>query len=92
MTDIAVKLISPSGTIINLFSHKCGDADDAAATFADNGVILSCNETPVISGTIKPETLLSTLAGESSFGVWQLEVYDEFQLDLVWPKTYAQNL
>ncbi len=92
MTDIAVKLISPSGTIINLFSHKCGDADDAAATFADNGMILSCNGTPVISGTIKPETLLSTLAGESSFGVWQLEVYDEFPLDGGFINSWSLNL
>ncbi len=92
LTDIAVKLISPSGTIINLFSHKCGDADDAEATFADNGVILSCNGTPVLSGTIKPETLLSTLAGESSLGEWQLEVYDEYPLDGGFINSWSLNL
>lgn len=92
LTDIAVKLISPSGTIINLFSHKCGDADDAQATFADNGVVLTCNGTPVLSGTIKPETLLSTLAGESAFGEWQLEVYDEFPLDGGFINSWSLNL
>ncbi|WP_284652352.1 reprolysin-like metallopeptidase [Flavobacterium terrisoli] len=92
LTDIAVKLISPSGTIINLFSHKCGDADDAVATFADNGVILTCNGTPVLSGTIKPETLLSTLAGESALGDWQLEVYDEFPLDGGFINSWSLNL
>lgn len=92
MTDIAVKLISPSGTIINLFSHKCGDGDDAEATFADNGVILTCDGTPVISGTIKPETLLSTLAGESSFGAWQLEVFDEFPQDGGFINSWSLNL
>ena len=55
-------------------------------------MILSCNGTPVISGTIKPETLLSTLAGESSFGVWQLEVYDEFPLDGGFINSWSLNL
>lgn len=93
LTDIAVKLISPSGTVINLFSHKCGDADDAEAIFADSGVILTCNgTTPVISGTIKPETLLSTLAGEPSFGTWQLEVFDEFPQDGGFINSWSLNL
>ena len=49
VTDIAVKLISPSGTVIDLFSHKCGDADDVVATFDDGGTFLTCSGTPVIS-------------------------------------------
>jgi subtilisin-like proprotein convertase family protein len=81
VTDIAVRLISPAGTAINLFSHKCGDGDDVSANFNDNGSVLTCGGTPVISGTIKPETLLGTLIGEQSLGEWKLEVFDEFEQD-----------
>ncbi|MDI1256314.1 MAG: M12 family metallo-peptidase [Flavobacterium sp.] len=81
VTDIAVKLISPLGTEIPLFSHQCGDADDVSATFSDSGAQLSCGGTPVISGIIAPEIPLATLAGEPSNGVWTLEVFDEFPED-----------
>lgn len=82
LTDIAVKLISPDGNEISLFSHQCGDWDDAIVTFSDAGLPLVCTETiPTLSGTFTPETPLSALSGEMSDGAWTLEVYDEFALD-----------
>lgn len=77
LTDLTVKLISPSGTEVFLFSESCGDLDDAIATFADNGTELSCNDAaPSISGTIKPLTPLLQLNGEPVNGTWTLEVFD----------------
>ncbi|MFT3795612.1 reprolysin-like metallopeptidase [Flavobacterium sp.] len=92
VTDIAVKLISPAGTEIMLVSHECGDNDDIDATFSDNGVPLNCNGTPVISGTVKPETPLGTLMGENSSGTWTLEVFDEFPEDGGFINSWSLNL
>jgi len=92
VTDMAVKLTSPSGTEVTLFSHQCGDNDDVAATFTDLGAALNCNGTPVISGLVKPVTLLSTLTGESSAGIWKLEVADEFAEDGGTINSWSLNL
>jgi subtilisin-like proprotein convertase family protein len=77
LTDLRVKLISPAGTEVNLFADVCGDFDNAVATFDDSGAELTCNdEFPAISGTIRPQTPLSALNGESVAGIWTLEVTD----------------
>jgi len=55
VTDLSVRLISPGGTSVALFSDVCGQNDDISATFSDSGAILSCSDaTPVISGTFQP--------------------------------------
>jgi subtilisin-like proprotein convertase family protein len=92
VTDMAVTLISPAGTEVVLFSHKCGAEDDVMATFSDAGMTLTCAGTPVISGTVKPEGLLSTLVGEQSNGEWTLEVYDEFPEDGGFINSWSLNL
>lgn len=77
VTDLIVKLISPNGTIINILTNKCGSDDDIQAIFDDSGSVLSCNGTPVVNGLVKPETPLSALIGESSLGLWTLQVADD---------------
>ena len=81
VTDMTVKLTSPSGTEITLFAHQCGDNNNVAATFTDLGAALNCSGTPVISGLVKPQTPLSILEGESSAGTWTLEVDDDAEGD-----------
>jgi subtilisin-like proprotein convertase family protein len=39
-----------------------------------------CGGTPVISGTIAPETPLSVFNGDDSAGTWTLEVTDDASL------------
>lgn len=92
VNDLAVKLISPNGTEVVLFSNECGDADNVSATFTDAGDNLNCSGTPVISGLVKPEVLLSTLNGESSAGTWTLEVADNFDQDGGTINSWSLNL
>ncbi|NUY81071.1 proprotein convertase P-domain-containing protein [Flavobacterium sp. MAH-1] len=92
VTDMAVTLISPTGTEIHLFSHVCGDADDVLATFDDNGATLNCNGTPVINGAFRPETPLANLIGENSAGQWALQVYDEYPEDGGFINSWSLNL
>ncbi len=79
--DLAVKLISPSGTEVALFSNQCGDFDNVFATFSDRGTTLVCIGDPVITGDIFPETALSAFNGEFSDGLWRLEINDAFAGD-----------
>jgi subtilisin-like proprotein convertase family protein len=76
MTDLVVRVISPSGTSVVLFSNECGDQDNANATFDDSGTNLTCNGIPVISGLLLPEEPLSVFNGENAQGTWMLEVTD----------------
>jgi len=76
IADVVVKLISPAGTSVLLFGGACGDQDGAAATFDDSGLPLSCGNSPAISGTVMPAEALSAFNGQSSLGVWKLEISD----------------
>ena len=92
VTDMVVKLISPSGTVLNLFTNRCGDSDDVVANFSDAGIALTCGGTPVISGIIRPETPLNTLRGEASVGEWTLQVTDEAEQDGGFINSWSLNL
>ncbi|RYD89755.1 MAG: proprotein convertase P, partial [Sphingobacteriales bacterium] len=55
VSDMTVTLISPQGTMVQLFSDECGDSNNVNATFSDAGLALSCGGgSPVISGLILP--------------------------------------
>ncbi len=78
ISDVALRLTSPSGTQVILLLPACGNQDDLSATFDDEGTALVCGGTPAISGTIIPSEPLSAFNGEYSVGTWTLEVFDLF--------------
>lgn len=79
--DLTVKLISPLGTQVQLFSQECFQGDNVLATFDDAGLPSACGGDPVLSGLIIPDVALATLNGESPVGQWTLSVFDEFNED-----------
>ena len=80
--DLRASLTSPSGTVVQLFSHVCGNGDDVNATFNDDGFSVACAfSSPAISGVIRPDQPLSAFAGESAQGEWVLTVYDDADKD-----------
>ena len=84
VNDLSAKLISPSGTEVNLFVNPCTSADlqDISATFADGGTVLSCGAgTPTITGTLSALTPLSVFNGEDAAGTWLLQVDDAYDQD-----------
>jgi subtilisin-like proprotein convertase family protein len=82
VSDLTVTLISPTGTQVQLFSGQCGSADNAIATFDDDGITLTCQgTTPAITGTLIPAQALSALIGENTQGTWTLRVFDAFDQD-----------
>jgi gliding motility-associated-like protein len=81
VSDITVRLTSPSGTSILLVSEACNSSNNIQAVFDDDGNQLNCSTNPAISGFVVPMQPLSTFFGENSAGVWTLEVEDNFDQD-----------
>ncbi|RUA10740.1 MAG: hypothetical protein DSY82_04460, partial [Flavobacteriia bacterium] len=83
VSDLLLKLISPSGKEIELLGGACfGAHADIDVTFDDNGEALNCkSNSPVISGNIIPTQDLSNFYGENSSGNWTLKVVDSGEQD-----------
>ena len=79
--DITITLESPNGTLVELISGSCASGDDIDVVFEDNSNDITCSDTPVISGIIKPSQALSSLISENSAGNWKLIVEDRLQPD-----------
>jgi len=86
--DLIITLTSPNNTSVvimdrpgttgSFFDFGCAN-DDVNATFDDEGtsaVENVCNASPGISGTLIPHNALNAFNGESSQGLWSLEVQD----------------
>ena len=81
ISDLRIRLRSPLGTEVVLFALDCFENDNIVATFDDDGVAQQCMTNPAISGTVRPEQVLSAFNDESTEGVWQLIVEDTFDFD-----------
>ncbi|MBT8321772.1 MAG: T9SS type A sorting domain-containing protein, partial [Eudoraea sp.] len=81
LSDLIIRLISPSGTEVVLISSSCGSNRNINAIFDDDAAPFSCGADPAISGTVKPLGTLSSFNGESTQGTWTLEVSDIFTSD-----------
>ncbi|MDB5296781.1 MAG: hypothetical protein JWO31_2764, partial [Phycisphaerales bacterium] len=81
--DLEFTLVSPGGVRVPLVSQvqTCGDNftntvfDDAAAAS------IQASTAAPFTGTFRPRTPLSTLAGEDPNGTWKLEARDFFSVD-----------
>lgn len=81
ISDITVRLTSPSGTTVVLISNSCGNSKNLSATFDDDADKFICGSNPAISGTVKPLGSLASFIGESVQGDWILTVEDNAPTD-----------
>ena len=81
VSDLTVKLTSPNGTIVQLFTNKCSEKSGVNATFDDEGIAIVCGNNPAISGVVMPSQVLSAFNGETSEGTWILTVTDGVNQD-----------
>lgn len=81
LSDLTVSLISPTGTIVQLFTNQCGSSDNAIATFTSTGAVISCSSNPALSGTFAPTQPFSSFTGQDSQGTWTLRVFDSANQD-----------
>lgn len=84
VSDLTVKLKSPSGTEVTLFTNKCNtnpSVSNVLATFDDSGSVITCGGNPGISGVVLPTQALSAFNGQTSQGIWTLTVTDNVSQD-----------
>jgi len=80
--DLDVFLISPHGTRVELFTDVGGSGDNFTNTVLDDECATSiASGAAPFTGCYRPEGSLSALDGQSSAGVWTLEVTDDYAVD-----------
>lgn len=78
VATLAVSLISPDGTIIDLSSGNGGSGSDfIATTFDDEALISIKNGSAPFTGRFKPEQALSTFDTKNLSGNWVLKIEDQ---------------
>jgi subtilisin-like proprotein convertase family protein len=81
INDLIVKLKSPQGTEITLWSQICGNEDNFDVNFDDAATPGALPCPPVGGGTYRPANLLSAFNGENAQGTWTLTIDDVFNQD-----------
>ena len=87
INDLTVSLISPNGTIAQLFTNQCSATvagfQNAVASFDDASTLtLTCGASiPSVSGRVIPLQPLAAFNGQSSQGIWTLRVFDKANQD-----------
>lgn len=82
-SDLTVSIVSPDGTLVELFSGVGGGGDDMLGTClrADATTTLGSGTAP-FSGTFAPMGQLGVVNnGQNPNGVWKLRIYDGFGAD-----------
>ncbi len=77
--DLAVFLVAPDGTRVELFSGVGGGSDNFTNTVLDDqaGTAITSGSAP-FTGTFSPEGSLATLNGKAPNGTWKLEITDNY--------------
>jgi subtilisin-like proprotein convertase family protein len=88
--DVVINLISPSGTLVELFYKRGGGGNDIMTIFSDAAdSVASASEsgnmpgiTPPFSPSIRPSYPLSAFNGENQAGWWKMQFIDVLQNEI----------
>lgn len=75
-SDLRVRLISPTGTVVTLVNRRGGSTDNLRMSLADSANRSVAGVNSVLSGAYRPEQTLSVFRGQNARGRWTLEVID----------------
>jgi subtilisin-like proprotein convertase family protein len=74
-SDLEIQMVSPGGTIVQLFNKGCSSTDSTLALqFDDSGTDLDCAKTT--AQIVFPADALAAFNGENPGGTWTLRVRD----------------
>ena len=75
LSDFELQMISPQGTIVNLYNKSCGSIKSTLIMqFDDSGVALDCSKTT--SQIVIPVEALNVFNGQNPQGTWTFRVRD----------------
>lgn len=80
VSDLRVRLIAPDGTSVQLVNRRGGSSDNLRVTLDDEATV-NVSSASTLSGTYRPERLLSAFDGKNSAGSWKLEIVDVARVD-----------
>ena len=82
-SDLVIKLVSPNGTMITLFSGIGGDGDDFTNTCLSQSSTTSISsEIPPFTGVFSPQESLANMNNnQNGNGVWKLVIVDTYGQD-----------
>jgi len=81
ISDLTIKLTSPTGTIVNLMVNPCNDEADFNLNFDDEASTATLPCPPVGGGFYIPAAALSAFDGQNMSGTWTLTISDAFNQD-----------
>jgi len=81
MSDLRVRLTSPAGTVVTVFTGVCTNNDNMNLTFDDQASITTIPCPPTTGASVRPQNPLSAFNGQNSTGLWTLNVADLFDED-----------
>ncbi|OMQ12546.1 reprolysin-like metallopeptidase [[Flexibacter] sp. ATCC 35103] len=75
LSDLELQIVSPKGTIVNLYNRSCGSISSTLSLqYDDDGTDLDCSKT--ISQIVVPVDALRVFNGEDPKGTWTFRVRD----------------
>lgn len=80
VSDLRIRLIAPDGTSVQLVNRRGGSSDNVRLTLDDEATA-NVSSASTLSGTYRPERLLSAFDGKNSAGSWKLEIVDVARVD-----------
>lgn len=80
VSDLRIRLIAPDGTSVQLVNRRGGSSDNVRLTLDDEATA-NVSSASTLSGTFRPERLLSAFDGKNSAGSWRLEIVDVARVD-----------
>ncbi len=80
VSDLRIRLIAPDGTGVTLISRRGNSSDNVRVTLDDEATA-SVSAATRLSGTFRPERLLSAFDGKTAAGRWTLEIVDVAPVD-----------
>lgn len=76
LSDFELQIVSPQGTVVNLYNKTCGGIRSTLALqFDDSGVALDCSKTT--SQIVVPVEALNVFNGQNPQGTWTFKVRDD---------------
>ena len=82
VSDLRIRLIGPDGTSVLLLNRRGGSRDNIRVLFDDEATTSIAQATGNLSGTFKPERVLSAFDGKNAQGRWSLEITDAARYDV----------
>lgn len=76
VSDLRVRLISPTGTAVTLVNRRGGSSDIMRLTLSDSASSSIASVSGVLTGTFRTEQALSAFAGQNTKGRWTIEITD----------------